>query len=222
MSSPESDPDPDAEIVTRKAGRPRSAQSHQAILNATLELFAEVGFQGMSIEGIAERAGVGKTTIYRRWSSKEDLVKDAVNMMRIDGAIIPDTGNIRNDLLHILTIGMAVRENTPFLEKIVFRLLAEIKSNPDFGQFFYNQLMASRIEQAMNLIKRAQARGELRSDLDPMLMLTFISGPMFYEIFFSDIFHMGAPLAFKPEEAIDAILNGIGALPSDQPQPKTT
>ncbi len=60
----------------RKTGRQRSPQSHQAILEATLELFAEVGLQGLSIEAIAARAGVGKTTIYRHWSSKEDIINN--------------------------------------------------------------------------------------------------------------------------------------------------
>ncbi|HET7638015.1 MAG TPA: helix-turn-helix domain-containing protein, partial [Ktedonobacteraceae bacterium] len=92
--------EPEPEQTMRKAGRPRSAQSHRAILEATLALFAEVGLQGLSIEAIAERAGVGKTTIYRRWSSKEDMIKDALDLFR-SGNPIPDTGNIRNDLLYI-------------------------------------------------------------------------------------------------------------------------
>jgi AcrR family transcriptional regulator len=64
---------------TRKVGRPRSARVHRAILDATLELVAAEGIQGASIEAIAERAGVGKTAIYRRWESKEALVSDAIN-----------------------------------------------------------------------------------------------------------------------------------------------
>src|SRR5437899_12567871 len=87
-------------LVVRKAGRPRSVQSHQAILEATLEIFAEEGLQGLSIEAIAERAGVGKTTIYRRWSSKEDVIKDALDLFRGEHPL-PDTGNIRDDLLYI-------------------------------------------------------------------------------------------------------------------------
>ena len=62
----------------RAPGRPRSAQAHRAILDATIELFVESGYEGLSIEGVAARAGVGKTTIYRRWSSKEDLIVDAI------------------------------------------------------------------------------------------------------------------------------------------------
>ena len=78
-------------------GRPRSAKSHQAILKATLELLGEVGFESMSIEAISTRAGVGKTTIYRRYSSKEELVADAIESIRQD-VVIPDTGNLWSDL----------------------------------------------------------------------------------------------------------------------------
>ena len=63
------------------AGRPRSEEAHQAILDATLELLSEVGFSALTIEGVAARAGVGKATIYRRWASKLPLVVEA--FMRI-------------------------------------------------------------------------------------------------------------------------------------------
>ena len=59
------------------AGRPRSEEAHQAILDATLELLAEVGFSALTVEGVASRAGVGKATIYRRWASKLPLVVEA-------------------------------------------------------------------------------------------------------------------------------------------------
>ncbi len=78
-------------------GRPRSAQSHQAILQAALELLAEVGFAAMSMDAIAARAGVGKTTIYRRYASKEELVADAIESIR-EEIVIPDTGNFQSDI----------------------------------------------------------------------------------------------------------------------------
>jgi AcrR family transcriptional regulator len=73
-------------IHKKQPGRPRSIQSHQAMLQATLELLAEVGFEGMSIEAIAARAEIGKTTIYRRYASKEErahlTVVGGVNLPR--------------------------------------------------------------------------------------------------------------------------------------------
>jgi AcrR family transcriptional regulator len=81
----------------KSPGRPRSVESHQAMLQATLELLAEVGFDGMSIDAIAARAGVGKTTIYRRYVSKEELVADAIESVR-EEVVIPDTGNLQDDI----------------------------------------------------------------------------------------------------------------------------
>ncbi|WP_414589293.1 TetR/AcrR family transcriptional regulator [Scytonema sp. PCC 10023] len=67
-----------SDTAKKPLGRPRSTQSHQAILQATLELLAEVGFERMSMNAIATRAGVGKPIIYRRYKSKEELVADAI------------------------------------------------------------------------------------------------------------------------------------------------
>src|SRR6266704_1617901 len=114
----------ETEQSIRKVGRPRSAQSHQAILEATITLFAEVGLQGLSIEAIAEHAGVGKTTIYRRWSSKEDIIKDALELLRA-GALLTDTGTIRNDLLFMAQEAQELFNRNPLTGKLIVRLMAE-------------------------------------------------------------------------------------------------
>src|SRR6185312_12309336 len=87
------------EAGVSKGGRPRSVQSQQAILDATLTLLAAEGFDAMSIEAIAARAGVGKKTIYRWWNSKEALVIDAIkNVQQVKNPVI-DTGSLRDDLI---------------------------------------------------------------------------------------------------------------------------
>jgi len=82
-------------------GRPRSAEVHSAILTATLALLADEGFDGMSIEAVAKRADVGKTAIYRRWSSKEALVLDALKALDTE-VLVVDTGNSREDAVAFL------------------------------------------------------------------------------------------------------------------------
>ncbi|MGH2503871.1 MAG: helix-turn-helix domain-containing protein, partial [Ktedonobacterales bacterium] len=84
------------ETELRRPGRPRSAQADQAILDAALELIAQEGIQGMSIEGVAARAGVGKTTIYRRWPNKDALALDALRTVK-PPIVSFDTGNLRSD-----------------------------------------------------------------------------------------------------------------------------
>src|SRR5260370_2635522 len=149
--------EPEPEQTIRKAGRPRSAQSHQAILKATLALFAEEGLAGLSIEAIAERAGVGKTTIYRRWSSKEDVIKDALTLFRGDHPL-PDTGNIRDDLLYIAKEAREVFNRHPLMAKLTTKVIAEIKTRPEIYGAFYEKLVAPLVQQFHQMIKYAQER----------------------------------------------------------------
>lgn len=197
------------EQTMRKAGRPRSAQSHQAILEATLALFAEVGLQGLSIEAIAERAGVGKTTIYRRWSSKEDVIKDALDLFR-SGNPVPDTGDIRNDLLYIARESRELFNRNPLMGKLTIKLIAEIKTKPEIYRAFYEKLVAPRIQQFRQIIERAQERGELRPDLDATFILYLIFSSLVYGNIFNELIDLNAQQVYEPEAAVDALLCGIG------------
>ena len=85
----------------RKAGRPRSIEAHQAVLDTTLSLLSTQGFETMSIEEVAVRAGVGKTTIYRWWDSKEALALEALQRLYVRHPII-DTGDLRHDLIAVI------------------------------------------------------------------------------------------------------------------------
>jgi AcrR family transcriptional regulator len=201
--------EPEPEQTMRKAGRPRSAQSHQAILEATLALFAEVGLQGLSIEAIAERAGVGKTTIYRRWPSKEDVIKDALDLFR-SGNPVPDTGNIRNDLLYIAREARELFNRNPLMGKLTIKLIAEIKTKPEIYRVFYEKLVAPRIQQFRQIVERAQERGELRPDLDATFILYLIFSSLVYGNIFNELINPDAQQVYEPEVAVDALLCGIG------------
>ena len=202
----------ETEQMIRKAGRPRSAQSHQAILEATLALFAEEGLAGSSIEAIAERAGVGKTTIYRRWSSKEDVIKDALNLFRADNPI-PDTGNIRNDLLYIAKESRELFNHNPLMAKLTTKLIAEIKTKPEIYHVFYEKLVASRVQQFRQIVERAKARGELRPDLDTTFIVSLIFTSLVYSNIFTELIDPYAKSIYEPETAVDALLRGIGTQP---------
>jgi AcrR family transcriptional regulator len=197
------------ELSIRKAGRPRSAQSHQAILEATLALFAEVGLAGLSIEAIAERAGVGKTTIYRRWSSKEDLIKDALDLLRA-GTLLPDTGTIRNDLLFIAQGAQELFNRNPLVGKLITRLIAEVKTKPEIYRVFYEKVFVPRIQEFRQIVERAQKRGELREDLDATFILYLIFVSLVYSNIFTVLIDPDAQQIYEPEAAVDALLRGIG------------
>jgi AcrR family transcriptional regulator len=199
----------EAELAGRRAGRPRSAHSHQAILEATLALFAEVGLQGLSIEAIAERAGVGKTTIYRRWSTKEDIIADALDLFRAEHPI-PDTGNIRDDLLFIAQESQTLFNRDPLFSKLVTRFIAEIKAKPEVYRTFYEKMAGPRIRQFRQVIERAQQRGELRSDLDATFILYLIVSTLAYGNLFTELIDPFTPQFYDPAAAVDTLLRGIG------------
>jgi AcrR family transcriptional regulator len=193
------------EQVKRKAGRPRSARSHSAILKATIELLAEEGFEAMSIEAVAERAGVGKTTIYRRWPSKTDLVIDVIGSLQAEIPVI-DTGNLRDDLL--LMFRSAFQQPSPsFFESMMFSIIGELRTNPQIFQAFYSRIIVPRLSQFTHMIECAKLRGELRPDIDPLLMVDLLAGPLFFRILFTSL--VSAPSNDWSQQLVDAVLHGV-------------
>ncbi|MCG8363904.1 MAG: TetR/AcrR family transcriptional regulator, partial [Pseudanabaenales cyanobacterium] len=122
------------DVSKKSPGRPRSAQSHQAMLQAALELLAEVGFEAMSIEAIAARAGIGKTTIYRRYSAKEELVADAIENMR-EEVLIPNTGNLGSDIDELIENAAQITLS-PLGRQTTAMIISSASSNPRFAQIY--------------------------------------------------------------------------------------
>jgi AcrR family transcriptional regulator len=191
----------------RRAGRPRSAEAHQAILDATLSLLSTQGFETMSIEEVAARAGVGKTTIYRWWDSKEALALEALQSLYARWPII-DTGNLRHDLIAMCEdFTRLLEEDEPRLECLTFKLLGDLKTHPELFQMFYSRIMEPRLHLFSQMIKRAQARGELRQDLDPLVLSGLFGGLFFYRMLLSDKIAPRGPN--WPEQVVDAALYGV-------------
>jgi len=182
--------------LPRKPGRPRSAQAHQAILSATLELLAEVGFQALSIEQVAARAGVGKMTIYRRWPSKDALVTDAIRSIQADMPVI-DTGNLRDDLITMYRTALQSLHATPMIRPLYLRLLSEWSSNPPVFQVFVSQLILPRFHQFVAMAEKAQARGEIRPDVDLQLAVDLLIGPMLFRWMIANVI---PPSASSPDQ----------------------
>ncbi|MDJ0634224.1 MAG: TetR/AcrR family transcriptional regulator [Xenococcaceae cyanobacterium MO_188.B29] len=163
-------------------GRPRSAKSHQAILKATLELLGEVGFESMSIEAISTRAGVGKTTIYRRYSSKEELVADAIESIRQD-VVIPNTGNLENDLDELIENAAQITLS-PLGRQTLAMIISSAASNSSFAQIYWAKYLLPRREAFAVVIERAKIRNEIQANLDPGLVFDSMSGIMLYALIF--------------------------------------
>lgn len=194
------------EQAGRKTGRPRSMEARQAILDTTLSLLSTQGFDTMSIEEVAARAGVGQTTIYRWWDSKEALALEALQCLYARHPII-DTGNLRQDLIAMVQDFIQVLEDDQSqLESLIFKLLGDLKTHPELFQMFYSRIMEPRLQHFFQMIERAQARGELREDLDPLVLIGLFAGPLFYHMLLSGKLAPRSPN--WPEQAIDAALNG--------------
>jgi AcrR family transcriptional regulator len=195
----------------RKPGRPRSAQAHKAILDATLELLAEEGFQGLSIEDVAARAGVGKTTIYRRWTSKDELVIDAIQEVQVDLSMV-DTGNFRNDLVTLFKTAYKGMMARPLLEQLVLKFIGESYTNPEIFQAFLKQLIIPRFQHFFYMVEQAKARKEIRKDIDPTLVMDLVAGSLYYHwIVTRYVMPMSSTSPDEwVEQMIDGVMQGIG------------
>jgi AcrR family transcriptional regulator len=171
--------------IKKQPGRPRSTQSHQAMLQATLELLGEVGFDGMSIDAIASRAGVGKTTIYRRYQSKEELVADAIESIR-EEIVIPDTGTLWGDI-DVLIENAAQITLSPLGRQTVAMIISTASTNYEFARIYWTKYLQPRQQALTVVIERAKARNEVQTDLDANLVFDAMSGIMLYAQIFQPI-----------------------------------
>jgi AcrR family transcriptional regulator len=152
------------------------------MLQSTLELLAEVGFDRLSIDAIAARAGVGKTTIYRRYASKEELVADAIESVR-EEMVIPNTGNLPDDI-EALIQNAAQITLTPLGRQTVAMIISSAASNSQFAQIYWTKYLQPRRQTFAIVIDRAKARTEVPDDLDADLVFDTMSAIMLYALIF--------------------------------------
>ncbi|MGW2724551.1 TetR/AcrR family transcriptional regulator [Streptomyces sp. NPDC001492] len=151
----------------------------EAIRAAVFEELASVGYARMSIEGIARRAGVGKTAVYRRWRSKLHLVLDVVSAIAVLGLPTPDTGSLEGDLRLLYEVtSRALRH--PVASQIIPDLQAEAARNPEIAEAMQKTLREGQESVALKIILAAAQRGEVSAELNEDLALDLISGPLYW------------------------------------------
>ena len=191
--------------------RPRSAESHAAILQAALELVVEGGLRGTTIEGIAARAGVGKATIYRRWKTKEELFSEALRGIAIP---LPDSdrGSLREDVLALTAFNL---EHMPRKVALLMpRLMVEAADDPELFAVMREVLVEPRRNVLKAILRRAIARGELRGDLDLEDVVDLLIGPLIYEILITGA---DMPTVSKlPARILDMALEGLAPRPASR------
>lgn len=137
------------------------------------ELLAEVGFERMSMEAIAARAGVGKPTIYRRYKSKEELVADAIESCR-EEYVIPDTGSLWSDIDALINSAVQITFS-PLGRQTVAMIISSASSNSQFAQVYWTKYLQPRRQAFAVIFERAKVRNEVRADKDPELVFDLIS-----------------------------------------------
>ncbi|MBU1138190.1 MAG: TetR/AcrR family transcriptional regulator [Proteobacteria bacterium] len=159
----------------------RSKRAHEAILAATLELIEQRGYLGLSIEGIAACAGVGKQTIYRWWPTKAALVIEAYSQKSTDYLQSPDTGSVKNDLEVLLT-AIFTRISAPPSSHVITGLVAESQNNPELAAQFHRVFLKGRRELVIELIEKGITRGEVNPEIDMEIAADSLFGPMWYRL----------------------------------------
>lgn len=142
-------------------------------------MLAEFGFQGVSVEAIAARAGVGKTTIYRRWQSKEQLVAEALAQLSSQHEM-PDTGDLRRDLEAF--VERTVARDEALTRQILALVIGSSGRNPEFLDIYWSNCVAPQRAAISERLEHAKARGELRADIHTDLVMDLVTGAVFYRL----------------------------------------
>jgi AcrR family transcriptional regulator len=159
-------------------GRPRSTEVDDAILDAAVVEYAAGGLEGMSVDAVAARAGVSKATIYRRYPSKVDLVIAAATYLCVEHSVPVDTGTLRGDLVQTLE-NLRDLLVDPVMGVAKRRLVSDAMQNDDLARA-HRGLVLQRREAVLEMLRRAVARGELRTDADLELATDELGAPLFY------------------------------------------
>ena len=188
----------------RAPGRPRSAQANRAIIDAIVDLLVNQGYREVTIEAVAARAGVAKTTIYRRWPSKAEMVVEAISACKEDCLEAePRSGKT----VACSLVGMLSRLSCSRVARILTGLAVEMAHNEELAVAVREGLLKPNREVVLATLGRGIDTGELRSDANLDVVADLLVGPMFFRILVS-----GAEVT--PElaaETVDLVLRGISA-----------
>lgn len=159
----------------------RNTTTQAAILDAAWKEAIEVGYSRLSVEAIARRAGVGKQTIYRWWPSKEAVLMEKLNSLTDTTLDFPDTGDILADL------GSQAAQVVRFLDSDEYAhpyraLVAASQSDPNLAEQVLTQIINPRVEACVQRLKKAQADGQLRKDIEPLDVVELVYAPIYYRL----------------------------------------
>jgi AcrR family transcriptional regulator len=186
------------------AVRKPHSRTEKAILDATRELLAEGGVHRLTVEGVAARAGVAKTTIYRRYSGKRELALAVLIDMVETVAAVPDLGETRRELLAFVDATVDVLGKT-LMGRVMQGLVSELAADPQLARAFRDRVVTLRVAEVRRLVALGIERGELRPDVDVELAHELLFGPVYYRLLLS-----GAPLDGRlGAQIVDAFMSAF-------------
>jgi AcrR family transcriptional regulator len=173
------------------------------VLATTLEMLQETGFAALTVEGVAARSGVHRTTIHRRWPSRAALVADAVLAVSAVQVAVPDTGSLRSDLRRL---GREIRDaiSTPLARAIISALAQPGASDEVAG--VNRRFWEARFAATARIVERAIERGEIPKGVRPRFVMESLAGPIWFRVF----------VVAEPAEdrfvhrLVDAVISGLG------------
>jgi AcrR family transcriptional regulator len=194
------------QLKVRRGGRPRSEDADRAIIEATLDLLADVGITGLSIEHVAATAGVGRTTVYRRWPNKEALIVDALAALKGPIPEVPGR-SLREDLITLFEA--QGHDHQAARDRRLYSCMAgEMGRHPELAKLYRDTVIAPRHEATRHVLRAAVQRGELRPDVDIELMRHLFTAPVLQWI----QTHPDEPIKRDyVARLFDAVLDGLAA-----------
>ena len=191
---------------TPKRGRPRSEKARQATLDAAAELLLLRGLGAVSMDAVAEKAGVSKATIYRWWPSKQMLALDALLDWAAGTAPQRDTGSLRDDVLALIRPWVREIRRQPF-GRVIAAFVNEAQSDPEFADAYRTRFVEPRREAMRAVFARAVERGEMPADVDVEVALDLIYGAVYHRLL-----HGHAALTDRfARDVVELALKGIAS-----------
>ncbi|MEV8448354.1 TetR/AcrR family transcriptional regulator [Streptomyces parvus] len=180
----------------------------EAILRTALDLGQELGYAKLSIEAIAVRAGVGKHTIYRRWSSKGALLLDAVLSLGQSSLDYPDTGDVAADLRRQIYAAVDLLA-TPPLRPLFQALVGEAQHDPGLAAALNERFITPQADKTIARLESARDQGQLAPGFDLDLAMAILSGPLYFRLLITQ-----EPLTHTyVDRILDALFIGMGPRP---------
>ncbi|MFB8029020.1 TetR/AcrR family transcriptional regulator [Streptomyces sp. NPDC056465] len=184
-------------------GRPRNRQADSAILQATVTLLGETGFQGLTMEQVARRAGVGRATVYRRWKSKEEMIINALDTLMADFDVA-ETGDLHEDLF-AMTCWLRTGLLTAPEGRLLPHLAAQAVSDPNFPSSHMESWVCPWRDAVKAVLIRGREEGAVRKDVNVTGVVDMLGGVVILRLFLGQ----GRPLEDDQiRDMIDGVLNG--------------